>query len=280
MWVEHVPLSSRIQINWYILPTHFVLYCFYYPIFGFIIITSHDSPICSLQCWRYIKVCHLLLKCGPKVTAHWLCWSLMRALSILGEGFKSVKAKCSVPLLQNVYLFKLRQNGDQCLILLFYFRDFFSDHPEISLSLTFWVCCFLNLLLFLSVGCPLRPYVSQVEVGLLGYCGNRNLLRCWWRMRHHGKLCWWSNIKGIPLQVSISLISPWKMSSIELGLVTAQSFCSILKHSPVESSQCLASLVCVPSCSPLHVGSTWPWAMKLLKATWLWRDNEWVWVTE
>lgn len=51
---------------------------------------------------------------------------------------------------------------------------------------------------------------------------------------------------------------------------TAQNFCFMLKYCPFQH---LARLPGVPSYSPLCVGSRWPWAEQLLKATCRWREN-------
>lgn len=80
------------------------------------------------------------------------------------------------------------------------------------------------------------------------------------RIRFCRKLYWSSRVKGVPLKVSSPFIPPWNksrpVSSRTRIKASAQSFCSMLKHSPVEH---LESLPWTPSCSPLDVGSVWPW---------------------
>lgn len=69
--------------------------------------------------------------------------------------------------------------------------------------------------------------------------------------------------------VTYSSVLPWKKSNLvsskERIKATTQSLHYILRSSPVQD---LASLVCVPSSSPLLGGSTWTWAVRLLKAIW------------
>lgn len=55
-------------------------------------------------------------------------------------------------------------------------------------------------------------------------------------------------------KVPFPSVLPWKKSSLAFSRarikILLQSLCSIFKHSPLQD---LASLVCVPSCSPLRV---------------------------
>lgn len=77
-------------------------------------------------------------------------------------------------------------------------------------------------------------------------------------------------LRGFSFKAPSLSSSPWKKSNLVFSggriEATVQSVCSILKSSPVLH---LASLACVPSYSPLCMGSPWPWAMWVLVATWL-----------
>lgn len=127
-------------------------------------------------------------------------------------------------------------------------------------------CCFFSFLFLLLVGCPPCPQLLVVKWKSWGATGIRVSGGSHRRMRNHRKFHWWCNIKEFPSKVPSPSVPPRKKSQFAFSRAritpaTAQGFCSMLMPSPVQH---LAKLAYVPSCCPLFVGSTWPWAMSLL----------------
>lgn len=78
--------------------------------------------------------------------------------------------------------------------------------------------------------------------------------------------------RGFLSKVSFLSILPWKKSNLMFSRArikaTANSFCSILKYSPILN---LASLACIPSCSSqLWVRVAGPWPCSCLKLHGYW----------